>query len=377
MKILFNFFLLFLMAVSCKTPPAKTLSLPDIAVKEENFNKSIDGKEYTLFSLVNSNGMVVQLTNHGARIVSVLLPGEDGDYTDVVLGYNTIEEYLNDRINSGNIVGRFANRIARGRFELDAKIYQLEINNGENTLHSGASNYGKVRWDAIQQGNSVVMSYTSPDMEGGFPGDLDIKVIYILHDNNKLELTFEASTSAKTVINLVNHAYFNLAGEGSGDVSDQLICINADYITPVNEEIIPVGQYLPVENTPFDLRNEVPIGKMIDADHEQITLAKGYDHNWVINKENTGELRHAASSRDLGTGFQLNVYTTQPGLQFYTGNFMNGTVTGKSGSLYEFRNGFALEAQHFPDSPNQPSFPSTILEPGSIYRQTTIYEFIY
>lgn len=349
--------------------------LPDIAVNAADFDTIYKGKEVNLFNLINKNGMVVQVCNYGARIVSILLPGDDGGYRAVVLGYKTIGEYLNDPMNQGCVVGRYANRIAKGRFELDGVAFQLEINNGENTLHSGSSTYSKVVWDVYHSGDSVFMHYVSPHMDGGFPGELRVTVAYVLTDSNTLELTYEAETSAKTVINLTNHTYFNLAGEGSGDVSNQYIKIFGDFITPVNSQMIPTGDLMPVDNTPFDLRSEVKIGKMIEGTHEQLIFGKGYDHNWVLNKEIPGTLSLAASCRDVGTGFQLNVYTTEPGIQFYTGNFMNGTVSGKSGGLYAARNGFALEAQHFPDSPNHHNFPSTVLEPGNKYFQKTVLEF--
>jgi aldose 1-epimerase len=378
MKKLLLFSLLYILFFAFCTQTGKKAAvqeLPSIAVKSSDFESVVQGKEVNLFNLVNKNGMVVQLTNYGARIVSVLLPATGGEYVDVVLGYNTIEEYLQDGITAGCVVGRYANRIAKGSFELDGIRYQLEINNNENTVHSGSSNFARFVWDACQEGDSVVMHYVSPHMDGGFPGELHVTVIYVLTDDNQVEIIYEAVTSKKTVINLTNHSYFNLAGEGSGDISRQYIMINADYITQVNEQLIPTGQFLPVVNTPFDLRQEVRIGKMIDDPHQQIVYGRGYDHNWVLNKQTPDELSHAVSCRDEGTGIRLNVYTTKPGLQLYTGNFMKGTVTGKSGSLYHFRNGFALEAQHFPDSPNHPSFPSTVLEPGAKYYQKTILEF--
>ena len=351
--------------------------LPDIAVKSSDFETITGGKEVKLFNLTNENGMIVQITNYGACIVSILLPSIDGNYTDVALGYKNIEGYLNDRMSSGCIVGRYANRISKGSFEIDGVRYQLEINNNENTLHSGSSNYGKFVWDAYQSGDSVFMNYLSPHMDGGFPGELKVSLIYALTDDNKLEMIYTAETTAKTVVNLTNHAYFNLAGEGSGEITGHLIMINGDHITPVNQQLIPSGKFLPVENTPFDLREEVKIGKMIDHDNEQISFGNGYDHNWVLNKENPGDLSFAASYSDPESGNTLRIYTTEPGIQLYTGNFMNGTLTGKSGTAYHFRNGLALEAQHFPDSPNQPAFPSTLLKPGEKYYQKTVLEFVF
>lgn len=349
--------------------------LPDIAVKADGFETSIDGKEVKLFNLRNKNGMIVQISNFGAAIVSVILPVAEDKYLDVALGYPSIDQYKAGAMSAGIVVGRYANRIANGSFEIDGILYSLEKNENGNSLHSGSSNYGLRVWDATQEDNTVRLSLLSPDMDGGFPGELKVDVSYILTDDNRIEIIYEALTTKKTVINLTNHSYFNMAGEGSGPVDNQYIRINADYITPVNDNMIPVGELMAVENTPFDLRNEVRVGKMIDEDHEQLKIAKGYDHNWVLNRSDAEELSFAASLRDENSGLGMKVYTTEPGIQVYTGNHMKGVYTGKSGTKYEFRNGVAFEAQHFPDSPNHPSFPSTILEPGQKYFQKTVYEF--
>jgi len=351
--------------------------LPEIAVKAEDFETTIDGREVKLFNLTNKNGMLVQITNFGAAIVSVILPGENGKFIDVALGYSSLEQYRKGGMNAGFIVGRYANRISKGSFEIDGTKYQLELNQSPNTLHSGSSNYGQRVWDAEQEGNTVFLSLLSPDMDGGFPGELKVNVTYTLTEDNRIEMVYEAETTKKTVINLTNHSYFNMAGEGSGDVQDQYIKINADYITPVSAELIPTGELMPVEGTPFDLREEIRIIVNINDNHEQLQFGRGYDHNWVLNKENPGELTFAASFRSENTGLGLKVYTTEPGIQFYSGNFMDGTYIGKSGSKYNFRNAIALETQHFPDSPNKPSFPSTILEPGKKYYQKTILEFTF
>lgn len=362
---------------SCSQPERKTaeVELPEIAVKPGDFETVVNGKDVKLFNLTNENGMIVQVTNFGASIVTVLLPGKNEEYIDVALGYNSVEGYINDIMNLGCVIGRYANRIAKGSFEIDGVKYQLEINNGENTLHSGSAGYNKVVWDAYQKGDSIVMHYVSPHMESGFPGELNISLVYVLTDDNKFEMIYEAETSAKTVINLTNHSYFNMAGEGAGDILNQYIRINADSITPVSKQLIPTGKLMPVEGTPFDLREEVLIGKMIGDPHEQIINGNGYDHNWVLNKQTPGEMSFAASYRDSGTGFTLKVATTEPGIQMYSGNFMDGSITGKSGRPYNFRNALALETQHFPDSPNHPVFPSTILEPGQKYYQKTVLEF--
>ena len=359
------------------TSKKSEVTMPEIAVKAADFETLIDGKEVKLFNLQNKNGMIVQITNFGAAIVTILLPGAEGKYVDVALGYNSLEQYTKGGMNAGFVVGRYANRIGNGSFELDGVTYPLEVNRPPNTLHSGSSNYGQRVWDAKQEGNSVLLSLLSPDMDGGFPGELKVNVTYTLTENNRIEMVYEAVTTKKTVVNLTNHSYFNMAGEGAGEVTNQYIQVNADYITPVSADMIPTGELMAVEGTPFDLRKETLIGKMIDDDLEQLKIAKGYDHNFVLNKNNPGDLTFAALYRDAGTGMALKVYTTEPGIQLYTGNFMNGTFTGKSGTKYDFRDGLALEAQHFPDSPNHPSFPSTVLEPGGKYYQKTVLEFSF
>ena len=378
-KNLICLFIISTLVLSC-TQNAKKVSeftLPDIAVNSSDFERVLDGKEIKLFTLSNDNGMVVQVTNFGARFVTILLPGKDGKYVDVTLGYSDLDAYINDRMNLGSVVGRYANRIAKGTFEIDGERYQLEINNNGNTLHSGSSTFAKVVWDAVQSGDSIIMNYVSPDMDGGFPGELNISLIYVLTENNEIEMIYESETTKKTVINLINHAYFNMTGEGNGDITKHFIKVNGDYITTAYKDLIPTGEFLPVENTPFDLREEVLIGKMINDDHEQIKNGNGYDHNWVLNKDKEGELTFAVSLRDTSSGLGLKIYTTEPGIQVYTGNFMDGSFSGKSGIPYNFRYGVALEAQHYPDSPNQPTFPSTVLEPGKKYFQKTIMEFIF
>ncbi len=351
--------------------------LPDLAVKSTDFEAVIDGKDVKLFNIRNNNGMIIQITNYGATLVSVILPVDNHKHIDVALGFKTLEEYRKGRMSVGFIVGRYANRIANGNLEIDGIKYPLEINQPPNSLHSGSSNYGHKVWDAEQDENTVRFSLLSPDMDGGFPGELKVDVTYTLTEDNRIEIIYEALTTKKTVINLTNHSLFNMAGEGSGDVLKQFIQVNADNITPVNANMIPTGELMPVEGTPFDLREEIQIGKMIDDDHEQLKIAKGYDHNWVLNKFDPKAMTFAASFRDAATGTGMKVYTTEPGIQIYTGNFMNGTLDGKSGNKYNFRNGVAFETQHFPDSPNHPSFPSTILEPGQKYIHKTVFEFIY
>jgi len=372
--------LIFALLTNCKqksTMSKVEYELPEIAVKAADFEDVVDGKDVKLFNLRNNNGMVVQVTNFGAALVSVILPVAEGNYIDVNLGYKTLEQYRKGGMNAGLVVGRYANRIADGNFEIDGIKYHLEINRPPYTLHSGSSNYGLRVWDAKQNENTVHLSLLSPDMDGGFPGELKVDMSYTLTEDNRLELVYEAVTTKKTVVNLTNHSYFNMAGEGSGSVVNQYIKVNGDYITPVDGNMIPTGEFMAVQGTPFDLRNEILIGQMIGDDNSQLKIAGGYDHNWVLNKNNPEELSFAASLRDTGTGITMKVFTTEPGIQVYTGNFMNGSFIGKSGVKYDYRYGVAFETQHYPDSPNQPAFPSTILEPGQKYIHKTIFEFTF
>ena len=350
--------------------------LGSLLLSVENFDTVVNNRKVELYTLQNPEGIAVQLTNYGASIVSVITPDKDGNYADIALGYNDIGGYLTDNMNQGCIVGPFANRIGKGLFTIDGVSYQLELNdNGINTLHSGKNAFSKKVWTATQEGNTVTMVYEAPDMEAGFPGNIIATAVYTLTPDNKLELVITATTDKKTYVSLTNHAYFNLSGEGSGSILGHQIQILADAITPVDSALIPTGVLMPVENTPFDLRNPVLIGDGIDnTDHQQIVYGNGYDHNWVLNNK-SGQLALAARLVDPVSKRYMELSTNQPGLQFYSGNFMNGTVTGKSGKLYNFRNALAMEPQFFPDSPNQPAFPSALLEPGKTYEHITVYGF--
>jgi aldose 1-epimerase len=361
---------------SCKTKTGNTESqVQGLLLSSSDFDTIINNRKIELFTLQNPGGITVQLTNYGASIVSVITPDKDDKYADITLGYMDIKGYLTDSMNLGCIVGPFANRIGKGKFSIDGKEFQLELNNGANTLHSGKNAFSKKIWTASQQGNSVTMVYDAPDLEAGFPGNIKATAVYTLTPDNKLELKITAETDKKTVINLTNHAYFNLGGEGSGSILGHLIQILADGITPVDSGLIPTGEIMPVENTPFDLRNPVLIGEGIDkTENQQIKLGKGYDHNWVLNNM-SGKLALAVRLVDPVSKRFLELSTNQPGIQFYSGNFMSGLVTGKSGKKYNFRNALALEPQFFPDSPNHSNFPSTILEPGKLYEHLTVYSF--
>ncbi len=350
--------------------------LGSLLLSVENFDTVVNNRKVELYTLQNPEGIAVQLTNYGASIVSVITPDKDGNYADIALGYNDIGGYLTDNMNQGCIVGPFANRIGKGLFTVEGVTYQLELNdNGINTLHSGKNAFSKKVWTATQEDNKVTMVYEAPDMEAGFPGNIIATAVYTLTPDNKLELVITATTDKKTYVSLTNHAYFNLSGEGSGSILGHQIQILADAITPVDSALIPTGVLMPVENTPFDLRNPVLIGDGIDnTDHQQIVYGNGYDHNWVLNNK-SGQLALAARLVDPVSKRYMELSTNQPGLQFYSGNFMNGTVTGKSGKLYNFRNALAMEPQFFPDSPNQPAFPSALLEPGKTYEHITVYGF--
>ncbi len=349
----------------------KTSNLPE----KEDFDTTLDGKKVSLHHLINQKGMIVQITNYGARIVSIVVPDKTGDFNDVALGVNTIGKYLQDDMSMGNIVGRYANRIEGGEFTLNGEKYQLFQNDGTNALHGGKENFGKKVWQVRSSTDSTVsLQYVSPHMEENFPGKLTVDVKYTLTDKNELMIDYLATTDQATVINLTNHCYFNLKGEGDSTILDHQLKILADHSTPINANLIPTGEIAPVEGTPFDFAELTSIGKRINNDHPQLNYGNGYDHNFVLNKE-PGELAKAAELYEPETGRLLELHTTEPGMQLYTGNFMDGSIVGKSGEPYVYRSGIALETQHFPNSPNQPEFPSTVLKPGDEYTQKTIYQF--
>lgn len=347
-----------------------------VALDKANFETTIDGKQVKLYTLTNKSKVQVDITNYGGRIVSIIVPDKNGVLTDVSLGYDKLESFRKEGEGFfGALIGRFGNRIGEGKFSLDGKEYQLELNDGPNTLHGGNNGFYAKVWDAEQLAdNKLSLTYVSPDGEAGYPGTLQVKVIYTLTDDNSLQIDYEATTDKKTVVNLTNHAYFNLNGEGDSTILDHELMINADAITPVDDTLIPTGDLLTVKDTPFDFNKPTLIGERINNSHEQLQKGKGYDHNWVLNKGKG--LQTVATVYSTKTGIVMDVITEEPGLQFYSGNFMKGdTNDGKGGKAYPHRSAFCLETQHFPDSPNQPSFPSTVLKPGSVYKTTTIYKF--
>ncbi len=330
-------------------------------------------REYTL---KNNNGMVVKVTNYGATITSIQVPDRDGNFADVALGYDSVEGYINaiDRPYFGCVAGRYANRIAKGKFTLDGVDYELATNNGENHLHGGNMGFDKVVWAARVIENGVELTYLAKDGEEGYPGNLQITVIYTLTDDNEIVMNYKAVTDKATPINLTNHTYFNLAGEGSGTITDHVLRINASRFTPVDDGLIPTGELRQVDGTPFDFREPKAISQDLNADNEQLKIGKGYDHNWVLGREGDG-LEVAAVLYDPNSGRVLEVITEEPAIQFYGGNFLDGRLTGKSGKAYNHRNGMCLETQHNPDSPNRPEWPSSILRPGEEYNTTTVYKF--
>src|SRR5713226_6499270 len=332
---------------------------------KKSFGKTPGGQAVDLYVLTNKSGAEASITNYGGAVVSLKVPDRNGKLADVVLGYDTADGYVNDKSFFGALVGRYGNRIGHAQFTLDGKTYTLAKNNGENSLHGGIKGFNKAVWTAkiipAKDGQSLELSYFSKDGEEGFPGNLKVSVIYTLTDSNALPITYSAISDKKTVVNLSNHSYFNLAGQGSGDILGHLLIIQADKFTPVDAGLIPTGEFRDVAGTPFDFRKELAIGARIDQDEEQLKLGGGYDHNFVLQRSNDPEESMAARVLEPVSGRVLEVWTTEPGVQFYTGNFLDGKTIGKGGVTYPRRSAFCLETQHFPDSPNQPKFPSAVL----------------
>jgi len=334
-----------------------------------------------LYKLTNSQGMQVGITNFGAIIASIVVPDRDGKMADVALGYNDVSGYINavDKPYFGAIVGRYGNRIAGGKFTIDGTEYKLATNNGENHLHGGVIGFDKVVWDAEPVNgkgwSGVKLTYLAKDGEEGYPGNLTVVVTYKLNNNNEILIDYLATTDKATPINLTQHTYFNLKGEGEGNILDHELKLNADRYTPIDGGGIPLGEIAPVKGTPFDFQIAKPIGQDIEADHEQLKNGIGYDHNFVLVGEPNREMKMAAEVYEPGSGRTLTIKTTEPGIQFYCGNYLDGRLKGKSGKAYVHRGGFCLETQHYPDSPNQPNFPSTILKPGDQYHTQTVFQF--
>ena len=340
---------------------------------------SVRGVPVDLYTLTNSNGMQVSITNYGGIIVSLLVPDRNGTLGDVVLGYTTVDEYVKDTPYFGALIGRYGNRIAKGKFTLDGKEYALAQNNHENHLHGGKMGFDKVVWNARETKSShgspaLELTYLSKDGEENYPGNLAVTVKYVLRTSNALAIHYKATTDKATPINLTNHSYFNLTGQGEGDILDHELTLQADRFTPVDKGLIPTGELRPVDGTPFDFRKPTPIGRRIGQDDEQLKFGLGYDHNFVITTP-AGAMRLAATAYAPKSGRVMEVFAVEPGIQFYSGNFLDGTNIGKDKKVYKHRYGFCLETQHFPDSPNKPEFPSTILQPGKEYSTSTVYKF--
>jgi aldose 1-epimerase len=363
--------------IACENQSKKKSEDKADLLTSKAFQRTVEGKNTDLYILKNKNGVEAYLTNYGARIIGLKMPDKNGVQTDVITGFSGIDQYIESTERYfGATIGRYGNRIAKGKFTLEGKTYTLSLNNGVNSLHGGKKGFQDVIWDASPlDEQSIEFSYLSKDMEEGYPGDLKVKVVYSLSDENELKINYEATTDKKTVVNLTNHAFFNLNGEGSGTILNHLLQINAALYTPVDSTLIPMGKHEPVEGTPFDFRKFSTIGQRITDDNVQLNNGKGYDHNYVLNEKNDQEMPLAAIAIGDKSGITMEIFTTEPGLQFYSGNFMKSKNTFKGGSKDDFRTAFCLETQHFPDSPNQPTFPSTVLNPGDKYTSSSIYKF--
>jgi aldose 1-epimerase len=373
-------FVIFMGALLMTTPAFAGAEPQSGSTTKKPFGKTPDGQLVDLYVLTNKSGAEVSISTYGGSVVSIKVPDRNGKLADVVLGYDNVNGYVNDKSHFGGIIGRYGNRIAHARFVLDGKTYTLAKNNGENTLHGGVKGFDKALWAArILHGTdaqSLELTCLSKDGEEGFPGNLNVRVVYTLKDDNALSIAYVATTDKKTVLNLTNHSYFNLAGQGSGDILGHVLMIAADKFTPVDAALIPTGELRNVAGTPFDFRKPTAIGARINQDDEQLKLGGGYDHNFVLRAvPESLEFLGAARVVERTSGRVLEVFTTEPGVQFYTGNFLDGKTPGKSGVAYPRRSAFCLETQHFPDSPNQPKFPSVILKPGESFHSVTTYKF--
>jgi aldose 1-epimerase len=345
-------------------------------ISRQPFGETKEGKPVYLYTLRNQHGAEARISNYGGLVISLKVPDRNGKLGDVVLGYDKLSDYLKDSPYFGALIGRYGNRIAKGKFTLEGKEYTLATNNYPNALHGGIKGFDKVVWEAAfiagVEGPSLKLSYLSKDGEEGYPGNLSVTALYTLTHDNALKLEFAATTDKDTVVNLTHHSYFNLAGKGT--ILNHVVMIPADKFTPVDSTLIPTGELKAVDGTPFDFRKPTAIGARINQDDEQLKFGKGYDHNWVINKP-PGQFGLMARVTEPTTGRVMEVYSDEPGLQFYSGNFLDGTLKGKGGWVYQFRDGFCMEPQHYPDSPNKPEFPSVVLKPGQTFRNTIVYKF--
>jgi aldose 1-epimerase len=355
-----------------------TMSKPSGTITQAPFGKTADGTSVEIYTLRNSKGAEARIMTYGGIVQSLSMPDRHGHFADVVLGYDTLDGYLTNSPYFGALIGRYGNRIANGKFTLEGKTYTLATNNPPNCLHGGLVGFDKVVWTArpmeTTHGPALILTYVSKGGEENFPGNLAVTAVYTLTDDNELKLEYTATTDAPTVVNLTHHSYFNLAGQGKGDILNQVVYINSDMITPVDSTLIPTGKFEDVTGTPFDFRKPMAIGARINAPDPELQYGPGYDHNWVINKP-LGQLGLMAQAEDPASGRVMQVWSDQPGLQFYAGNFLDGTIVGKGGAVYQRRNAFCMEPQHYPDSPNHSNFPTTELKPGETYYNTIIYKF--
>ena len=358
-------------------PPAATSSTA--SVTRASFGTAPDGTPVDVYTLVNAHGIRVRILTYGGIVQSIETPDRAGKLDDIVLGFDDLQGYVKNSPYFGAIVGRYGNRIARGRFTLDGKTYTLATNNGPNHLHGGIKGFDKVVWAAQQfksdSGVGLVLTHTSPDGDEGYPGTLKSKVTYTLTDRDELAIDYEATTDKATPVNLTNHTYWNLAGDGTRDILGHVMTLESGAIVPVDSTLIPTGALLPVAGTPFDFRTPTAVGARIDSAHPQIKFGRGYDHTYVLDGARQAGVAHAARVTEPTSGRTLDIFTTEPGVQVYSGNFLDGTAVGKRGRAYRHRYGLALETHHYPDSPNQPTFPSVILRPGETYRTRTVYRF--
>jgi aldose 1-epimerase len=372
MKNLFYLSLSVLCLVGCDSKNTFTL------LDKSAFEIIVDGKQTSLYTLKSGNGVTIQVTNFGGRVISIWTPDKNGNYENISIGYENIDRYIHNKGERflGCVVGRYANRIAKGQFVLDSVIYQLSINDNGNTLHGGLTGLDLVVWDVDEVSEKEIkFSYTSKDGVDGFPGNLKINMTYLLTPDNEFCITYKATTDKPTVVNLSNHSFFNLKGEGNGTITDHVLTINASHTTPVDSLLIPNGEIVPVDGSPFDFRKATIIGERIDNDNQQLKNGQGYDHNWVLDNK-TDKVALAVTLYEPVSGRILEVYTDQPAIQFYSGNFFNGEVNGKFGKPIRYREALALETQKFPDSPNHLNFPSTVLRQGETYTHTCIYKFL-
>ena len=370
--------LLFLSFISCENITKENEIMSLVNIDKKPFGVTKDGIDINQYILKNANGMQITVINYGGIITSWKAKDRDGSYEDIVLGFDNLSDYESSSPYFGALIGRYGNRIKEGKFSLDGVDYTLEVNNGENHLHGGVKGFDKVIWEVEKEvkesSASLILTYISTDMEEGYPGNLDVKVIYTLTNDDELKVRYEAETDKKTIVNLTQHSYFNLSANLSRDILAHQITIDADSFLPVDKTLIPSGELRDVEGTPFDFRVPKRVGDDINEDYTQLTFGNGYDHCWVLNNQNEG-VRFVASAYDTLSGRSLEIFSDQPGIQFYSGNFLDGTLKSKDGGNYEFRSGFCLETQHYPNSPNQESFPSVILNPGEKYNTETIFRF--